>query len=166
MGADRKSPNAVFAVLGVVAVVLLVTLMTVWIHMDMGRRTLAASPQVSSQPPSGRGSVPEKQQSMNTGEPDESDDQQQSMNTGEPDESDDQDHQAPADPVGPVAPPVSTPVEANDNRARNIYIIAPGDTLSGISAATGVSVDKLAYVNGIADVNLIYAGSALEIPVS
>lgn len=151
MGADRKSPNAVFAVLGVVAVALLVTLMTVWIHMDMGRRTLAASPQVSSQPPSGRGSVPEKQQPMNT---------------GEPDESDDQDHQAPADPVGPVAPPVSTPVEANDNRARNIYIIQPGDTLSGISAATGVSVDKLAYVNGIADVNLIYAGSALEIPVS
>lgn len=151
MGADRKSPNAVFAVLGVVAVALLVTLMTVWIHMDMGRRTLAASPQVSSQPPSGRGSVPEKQQFMNT---------------GEPDESDDQDHQAPADPVGPVAPPVSTPVDANDNRARNIYIIAPGDTLSGISAATGVSVDKLAYVNDIADVNLIYAGSALEIPVS
>lgn len=151
MGADRKNPNAVFAVLGVVAVVLLVTLMTVWIHMDMGRRTLAASPQVSSQPPSGRGSVPEKQQFMNT---------------GEPDESDDQDHQAPADPVGPVAPPVSTPVDANDNRARNIYIIQPGDTLSGISAATGVSVDKLAYVNGIADVNLIYAGSALEIPVS
>lgn len=151
MGADRKSPNAVFAVLGVVAVALLVMLMTVWIHMDMGRRTLAASPQVSSQPPSGRGSVPEKQQPMNT---------------GEPDESDDQDHQAPADPVGPVAPPVSTPVEANDNRARNIYIIQPGDTLSGISAATGVSVDKLAYVNGIVDVNLIYAGSALEIPVS
>lgn len=151
MGADRKSPNAVFAVLGVVAVVLLVTLMTVWIHMDMGRRTLAASPQVSSQLPSGRGSVPEKQQPMNT---------------GEPDESDDQDHQVPADPVGPVAPPVSTPVEANDNRARNIYIIQPGDTLSGISAATGVSVDRLAYVNGIADVNLIYAGSALEIPVS
>ena len=151
MGADRKSPNAVFAVLGVVAVALLVMLMTVWIHMDMGRRTLAASPQVSSQLPSGRGSVPEKQQSMNT---------------GEPDESDDQDHQAPADPVGPVAPPVSTPVDANDNRARNIYIIVPGDTLSGISAATGVSVDKLAYVNGIADVNLIYAGSALEIPVS
>ena len=151
MGADRKSPNAVFAVLGVVAVALLVTLMTVWIHMDMGRRTLAASPQVSSQPPPGRGSVPEKQQPMNT---------------GEPDESDDQDHQAPADPVGPVAPLVSTPVEANDNRARNIYIIQPGDTLSGISAATGVSVDKLAYVNGIADVNLIYAGSALEIPVS
>lgn len=151
MGADRKSPNAVFAVLGVVAVALLVILMTVWIHMDMGRRTLAASPQVSSQPPSGRGSVLEKQQSMNT---------------GEPDESDDQDHQAPADPMGPVAPPVSTPVDANDNRARNIYIIAPGDTLSGISAATGVSVDKLAYVNGIADVNIIYAGSALEIPVS
>ena len=151
MGADRKSPNAVFAVLGVVAVALLVTLMTVWIHMDMGRRILAASPQVSSQPPSGRGSAPEKQQPMNT---------------GEPDKSDDQDHQAPADPVGPVAPPVSTPVDANDNRARNIYIIAPGDTLSGISAATGVSVDKLAYVNGIADVNLIYAGSALEIPVS
>lgn len=151
MGADRKSPNVVFAVLGVVAVALLVTLMTAWIHMDMGRRTLAASPQVSSQPPSGRGSVPEKQQSMNT---------------GESDESDDQDHQAPADPVGPVASPVSTPVDANDNRARNIYIIQPGDTLSGISAATGVSVDKLAYVNGIADVNLIYAGSALEIPVS
>lgn len=41
------------------------------------------------------------------------------------------------------------------------YIIQWGDTLSGISAATGISVQKLAYDNNIQNVNLIYAGDVL-----
>ena len=41
------------------------------------------------------------------------------------------------------------------------YIIQWGDTLSGISAATGISVRKLAYDNHITNINLIYAGDVL-----
>ena len=41
------------------------------------------------------------------------------------------------------------------------YIVQWGDTLSGISAATGISVAKLAYDNHIQNINLIYAGQTL-----
>lgn len=41
------------------------------------------------------------------------------------------------------------------------YVIQWGDTLSGISAATGISVRKLAYDNGIRNIDLIYAGDTL-----
>lgn len=44
------------------------------------------------------------------------------------------------------------------------YDVQWGDTLSGVSRSTGVSVDDLARENGIADVNLIYAGSSLRVP--
>lgn len=46
----------------------------------------------------------------------------------------------------------------------HIYYIHYGDTLSGISSQTGVSVQKIAHINEIDDVNLIYADSALVIP--
>lgn len=46
----------------------------------------------------------------------------------------------------------------------NTYYIERGDTLAKISAATGVSVDRLVAANDIVNPNLIYAGSALEIP--
>ena len=56
----------------------------------------------------------------------------------------------------PAAPQVRTePV---------IHLISWGETLSGISARYGVSVDKIANENQIRDVNLIYTGSALVIP--
>ena len=45
-----------------------------------------------------------------------------------------------------------------------VYIIKPGDTLSDISVAFGISVDAIANLNEIRDVNLIYADSALQIP--
>ncbi|MCC4367970.1 LysM peptidoglycan-binding domain-containing protein [Limosilactobacillus reuteri] len=41
------------------------------------------------------------------------------------------------------------------------YIIQWGDTLSGISAATGISVVKLCYDNNIQNANLIFAGDVL-----
>lgn len=41
------------------------------------------------------------------------------------------------------------------------YVIQWGDTLSGISEATGISVAKLAYDNNIANIDLIYAGDTL-----
>lgn len=43
----------------------------------------------------------------------------------------------------------------------NTYTIVWGDTLSGISQATNISVQKLADMNKIANVDLIYAGNKL-----
>ncbi|HGV8345936.1 TPA: LysM domain-containing protein [Enterococcus faecium] len=43
----------------------------------------------------------------------------------------------------------------------NEYTIVWGDTLSGISQATNISVQKLADMNKIANVDLIYAGNTL-----
>ena len=47
---------------------------------------------------------------------------------------------------------------------QQVYVVQDGETLSSISAATGVSVDRLAEANGIRNVHLIYRGSALVIP--
>lgn len=41
------------------------------------------------------------------------------------------------------------------------YVIQWGDTLSGISLATGISIAKLCYDNHIQNANLIYAGDVL-----
>lgn len=41
------------------------------------------------------------------------------------------------------------------------YTIVWGDTLSGISQATNLTMEKLASLNGIGDYNLIYAGSKM-----
>lgn len=41
------------------------------------------------------------------------------------------------------------------------YVIQWGDTLWGISQATGISIEKLAYDNNIQNINLIFAGDVL-----
>ena len=167
MGEDKKSvsslknPNAVFVALGVVAVAILVALMVAWSHIGYHRpATLAQSQsdQVSSQPPSGRGSVSENQQS---GVP-----PVKPVDTNKPQTPGNEDD--PAQPVHPVVPPAH-PVDGgtiNDGRGASVYIVQPGDTLSSISAATGVSVDKIAQANSLVDVNRIYKESALVIPLS
>lgn len=45
----------------------------------------------------------------------------------------------------------------------DVYNVTWGDTLSGISRLTGVSVDELAQLNHIANPNLIYSGSSIKI---
>lgn len=44
-----------------------------------------------------------------------------------------------------------------------IYTIKRGDTLSGIAMKFGVSIDSIAQLNNIKDINLIYAGERLRI---
>jgi LysM repeat protein len=44
------------------------------------------------------------------------------------------------------------------------YLIKRGDTLSGIAARYRTSVSALAKLNGIKNVNLIYAGASLRLP--
>ena len=149
MGEDKrdmsKNPNTVFAVLGVVAVLILAALMLAWSRV--GYRQSAH--QVSSQPPSGRCSVSENQQS--------------DVPPVEPADSDKSSEMPGNDGDSDLLPPVANTVDVTTD---TIYIVQSGDTLSGISAATGVSVDRLAQANGIMDVNLIYKDSALVIPAS
>ena len=45
----------------------------------------------------------------------------------------------------------------------SVYDISWGDTLSGISRLTGVSVDELVKLNNISNPNLIYSGSSIKI---
>lgn len=46
----------------------------------------------------------------------------------------------------------------------NTYTVRPGDNLTSIAAHYGITVQALAQVNGIANVNNIYAGQVLKLP--
>ncbi|MEX0782757.1 MAG: LysM peptidoglycan-binding domain-containing protein [Dehalococcoidia bacterium] len=48
--------------------------------------------------------------------------------------------------------------------ATQSHTIAPGETLSGIASTYGVGLNDIATLNGISNVNLIYAGATLLIP--
>lgn len=50
------------------------------------------------------------------------------------------------------------------NPATGTYTVKPGDTLSGIAAKYGTNYQTLADMNGIANPNLIYAGTTLIVP--
>ena len=67
------------------------------------------------------------------------------------------------------APPAVTPSEpvtpGLGSEARpTTYTIKKGDTLSGIAARTGASVNALMQANGISNANRIYAGQTLRLP--
>ena len=58
-------------------------------------------------------------------------------------------------PVAPTATPTTAPL---------LYVVQPGDTLSGIAQAFGISLQDLLAVNDIADPNLLHVGQVLVIP--
>ena len=62
---------------------------------------------------------------------------------------------APADGAGATAPPV-----------QGAYTVQPGDTLSGIAAASGISVGQVAWMNGLDPDQPLPAGAALKLPTS
>jgi len=55
---------------------------------------------------------------------------------------------------------------ASATEASNSYLIHAGDTLLGIAASTGVSLDRLIALNGIKDPNVIIAGQTLQLDPS
>jgi LysM repeat protein len=63
----------------------------------------------------------------------------------------------PATPAPPPTPPPATP-------APRTYQVQPGDTLSGIAARFGTTVQELVELNGIADPSLIFPGQVLTLP--
>lgn len=64
--------------------------------------------------------------------------------------------------VGLVALLLVLPAQAQQDLP--IYIVQPGDTLSGIAQKFGTSVEALAQVNGITDPSALLPGTELRIP--
>lgn len=73
-----------------------------------------------------------------------------------------------ATPTGSTRAPQPVPVEPPASQPEpgpvGTYTVQSGDTLSAIAAGYGTSVQALAAANGIANVNLIFAGQVLTIP--
>ena len=147
----EDNPNSIFALLGAIALCTFVVLMMLWSYITPHDAS-ASSPhgsevghQVSSGSPSGRDSVSRNEQTVVTPSKESS----SAPSYGET-------HVTKTEPT-PTPSAAPTP-------GQQVYVVQDGETLSSISAATGVSVDRLAEANGIRNVNLIYRGSALVIP--
>lgn len=150
-----RDPDSIFALLGAIALCTFVVLMMLWSYITPHDAS-ASSPhgsevghQVSSGSPSGRGSAPGNEQTVVT---------PSKQPSSAP--SHENAHVAKTEPT---PSPSATPTPES-TVGQQVYVVQDGDTLSSISAATGVSVDRLAEANGIRNVHLIYRGSALVIP--
>lgn len=147
----ENNPNSIFALLGAIGSCVFVASMMLWGYFAPHYAS-TSSPhvsevghQVSSGSPSGRGSAPGNGQTVVT---------PSKQPSSAP--SHVETHATKTEPTpSPSAAP--TPEQ-------QVYVVQDGDTLSSISVATGVSVDRLAEANGIRNVHLIYRGSALVIP--
>lgn len=147
----ENNPNSIFALLGVIGSCVFVASMMLWGYFAPHYAS-TSSPhvsevghQVSSGSPSGRGSAPGNGQTVVP---------PSKESSSAPSHEDT--HVTKTEPTpSPSAAP--TP-------GQQVYVVQDGETLSSISAATGVSVDRLAQANGIRNVHLIYRGSALVIP--
>ena len=147
----ENNPNSIFALLGAIGSCVFVGSMMLWGYFAPHYAS-TSSPhvsevghQVSSHSPSGRDSVSRNEQTVVTPSK--------------------QPSSAPSHENTHVTEPEPTPTpSAAPTPGQQIYVVQDGETLSSISAATGVSVDRLAEANGIRNVHLIYRGSALVIP--
>lgn len=147
----ENNPNSIFALLGAIGSCVFVASMMLWGYFAPHYAS-TSSPhvsevghQVSSGSPSGRDSVSRNEQTVVTPSK--------------------QPSSAPSHENTHVTKTEPTPSpSAAPTPEQQVYVVQDGETLSSISAATGVSVDRLAEANGIRNVHLIYRGSALVIP--
>lgn len=147
----ENNPNSIFALLGAIGSCVFVVSMMLWGYFAPHYAS-TSSPhvsevghQVSSHSPSGRDSVSRNEQTVVTPS------KQPSSASSHEDTH--------VTKIEPTPSPSAAPTPE-----QQVYVVQDGDTLSSISAATGVSVDRLAEANGIRNVHLIYRGSALVIP--
>lgn len=147
----EDNPNSIFVLLGAIGSCVFVASMMLWGYFAPHYAS-TSSPhvsevghQVSSGSPSGRDSVSRNEQTVVP---------PSKESSSAPSHEDT--HVTKTEPTpSPSAAP--TPEQ-------QVYVVQDGETLSSISVATGVSVDRLAEANGIRNVHLIYRGSALVIP--
>ena len=151
----ENNPNSIFALLGAIGSCVFVVSMMLWGYFAP-HYTSTSSPhvsevghQVSSGSPSGRDSAPGNGQTVVT---------PSKQPSSAP--SHENTHVTKTEPT----PSPSAAPAPESTVSQQIYVVQDGETLSSISAATGVSVDRLAQANGIRNVHLIYRGSALVIP--
>lgn len=151
----ESNPNSIFALLGAIGSCVFVASMMLWGYFAPHYAS-TSSPhvsevghQVSSGSPSGRGSAPGNGQTVVT---------PSKQPSSAP--SHENTHVTKTEPT---PSPSATPTPES-TVGQQVYVVQDGETLSSISAATGVSVDRLAEANGIRNVHLIYRGSALVIP--
>ena len=64
-------------------------------------------------------------------------------------------------PVVQNAPVTQYAPIVQDYAGGGVHVVQPGETLSGIAAALGTSIDQLVADNGITNPNLIYSGQTL-----
>ncbi|MCI0395779.1 MAG: LysM peptidoglycan-binding domain-containing protein [Chloroflexi bacterium] len=67
-------------------------------------------------------------------------------------------------PTPEPATPTTAPAATDAAAGQETYTIQPGDTLAEIAERFGVTLDALAQVNNIADINRIEVGQVLVIP--
>lgn len=147
----ESNPNSIFALLGAIGSCVFVASMMLWGYFAPHYASMSSphvsevGHQVSSHSPSGRDSVSRNEQTVVTPSK--------------------QPSSAPSHENTHVTKTEPTPTpSAAPTPGQQVYVVQDGETLSSISAATGVSVDRLAEANGIRNVHLIYRGSALVIP--
>lgn len=68
-------------------------------------------------------------------------------------------------PVQPQPEPTPAPKPEPSGQTTVNYVVQAGDTLSEIAAKFGTSVELIADINHIKNVNLIYAGQKLIVPI-
>ena len=147
----EDNPNSIFALLGAIGSCVFVASMMLWGYFAPNYASTSSphvsevGQQVSSHSPSGRDSVSRNEQTVVTPSKESS-----SARSHE---------NAYVTKTEPTPSPSAAPTPG-----QQVYVVQDGDTLSSISAATGVSVDRLAEANGIRNVHLIYRGSTLVIP--
>jgi len=70
----------------------------------------------------------------------------------------------PATPTPALSTATATPIPAPPTLTPVVYVVKPGDSLSGIALEFDVPVEALAQANGIDDPNVIKEGQELIIP--
>lgn len=61
----------------------------------------------------------------------------------------------------PPQPPTFTPSPTPETK---VYVVAPGDTLSGIAETFGVSTQELMTLNGLSSGDILSVGQELRVP--
>ena len=70
----------------------------------------------------------------------------------------------PTQTTAPTATPAPAATETPAAGGQQEYVVQAGDTLGGIAAEFGVTVDAIVQANSITDPNLIVPGETLIIP--